>query len=438
MMKITRRNREQIEIEFLSLVIHKCDVLDNTIIKPKYLFAEENKKMFSYLCECYKKHKVISPAIITSEHNDFNNEYYAEIERNILWYNNAWKEQLKLSEESIIKFYKEDILLKLDNQLKNGEITYDEFISMTKKLDKIKITEKENSVLNIENIETKEEESEYVKSKIEMLDKKIIGFALGQLSVWSGGNASAKSTFLNQIAIESINQNYKTLIYSGELVANRLLKWIVMQCSGKRNMKYNKERDYYYIEEETKKQIRKWLNKKLFIYNNNYGNKASVIINSLKQCIKENDIKVLIIDNLMSMNLNEYSDNKYDMQSQLIQELSNLAKELNIHIHFVCHPRKAMSFLRKNDISGSADLTNIADNVFIMHRVNNDFRTRTKEMYNWSDTNEIYNYTNIIEVCKNRDFGVEDYFVGMYFEPESKRLLNTKEENKIYKWEMEW
>ena len=33
-----------------------------------------------------------------------------------------------------------------------------------------------------------------------------------------------------------------------------------------------------------------------------------------------------------------------------------------------------MGFLRKDDISGTADLTNAVDNVFIVHRVNNDFK----------------------------------------------------------------
>ena len=243
---------------------------------------------------------------------------------------------------------------------------------------------------------------------------------------------------MNQIAIETINQGYNVAIYSGELVAKRLLKWITMQCAGKKNMTYFNEKDYWYVKDEIKEKIFNWLNGKLYIYNNSNGNKAKEIISSIKECVKQNDIKVVILDNLMSMNLNSYGDNKYDVQSQFIQELSNLAKELEIHIHFVCHPRKVTNFLRKIDISGSADLTNIADNVFILHRVNNDFKIKTKEMFKWNDNDSIYEFTNIIEVCKNRDLGVEDCFIGMYFEPESKRLLNTKNEIKYYKWETMW
>ena len=149
----------------------------------------------------------------------------------------------------------------------------------------------------------------YIKSNIEIFDKKVKGFAIGELSVWSGSNASAKSTFLNQMAIESINQGYKVAIYSGELIPSRLLKWILMQCAGKKNMFYNKEKDIWFVDDSIKKIIKNWLNGKLFIYNNDLGNKAKNIIEQLKLCIKKNDIKVLILDNLMSMDLKNLGEN---------------------------------------------------------------------------------------------------------------------------------
>ena len=137
----------------------------------------------------------------------------------------------------------------------------------------------------------------------------------------------------------------------------------------------------------------------------------------------------------MSMNLAKYGDQKFDMQTKLITELSNIAKDLNIHIHFVCHPRKSTAFLRKIDISGSADLTNIADNVLIMHRVNDDFKRLSSEMFKWKIESQIYQYDNVIEVCKNREYGVQDLFCGMFFETTTKRLLNTREEVIKYDWE---
>ena len=438
MMNISKKNREEIERELLALIINKNEVIEYLSIKPNYLNNKELSKMLEYCIECYKVNKVISPTKIVEKHQDFNSELFLDLYINTFYYDNAWKEQLNLSEESIVKYYKEDILNSMNKKLSDKKISYDEFTKKVEQLNKIKLNKiKQKDVFEIKDIDYKEnEELEYIKSNSEKMDIKIKGFALGQLSVWSGGNASAKSTYLNQLAIESVNQGYKTIIYSGELIAKRLLKWIVMQCAGRKNMMYNHDKNFFYVPKDKKELIMNWLNGKLFIYNNESGNKVKQIINSIKKSVIENNIKVVILDNLMSMNLGEYGDNKYDTQSQFVQELSALAKELNIHIHFVCHPRKATNFLRKIDISGSADLTNIADNVFIMHRVNNDFKLKTKEMFKWNDNNEIYEYTNIIEVCKNRDFGVEDYFVGLHFETESKRLLNVPNEEKKYNWEM--
>ena len=270
----------------------------------------------------------------------------------------------------------------------------------------------------------------YIKSGITNIDKYIKGFALGELSVWSGGNGSGKSTILNQLAIESILQDYNVLIFSGELRDSRLMKWLNIQLCGKDNLNYNNEKDIFYPKNlETTINI---TNNKLFIYDNENGNNIETIINAIKDAVKEHKVKMVILDNLMSMNLSSYGSDKYDIQTKFVTDLSNLAKKLNIHIHFVCHPRKSTNFLRKYDISGTADLTNIADNVFIVHRVNNDFKKQTQEMFKWKSDNEIYQFDNIIEICKNREQGIQDIFIGQYFEIETKRFLNLKNEEKKY------
>lgn len=437
MMNICANNRLEIEREFMALVINKPKVLDETLIIPQYLMEEQHRFILETCISSYKRNKMINQADILAN-KKINLDLYLELMNDVFFYKSEnYKEQIILSEESIINYYKEDIIKSINAKLAKGEINYNKFVEEIKRLDNIKLKKaKSQSMITISDINfNQNEEQEYVKSNTIKLDNAIKGFIIGQLSVWSGGNASAKSTYLNQLAIETINQGYNVAIYSGELISQRLLKWITMQCAGKKNISYNNDQDYYYVSNDKRLKIYDWLNNKLFIYDNSCGNKAQEIIESIKESVKKNNVKVVILDNLMSMNLNSYGDNKYDMQSLLIQDLSNLAKELKIHIHFICHPRKVTNFLRKIDISGSADLTNIADNVFIMHRVNNDFKIKAKEMFNWKETNDIYQYSNVIEVCKNRELGVEDFFAGMYFEKESRRLLNEQNEIRKYNWE---
>lgn len=285
---------------------------------------------------------------------------------------------------------------------------------------------KTSSEINIQESEN----LTYIKSGLTNLDKNIKGFALGELSVWSGGNGSGKSTILNQIAIESILDGHNVLIFSGELKDSRLMKWLNLQLCGKDNLKYIKETDTYFPKDiDTTIKI---TNNKLFIYDNEVGNDINKILIAINQAVKENRVEMIILDNLMSMNLSSYGSDKYDVQTKFVTDLTALAKKLNIHIHFVCHPRKSVSFLRKYDISGTADLTNIADNVFIVHRVNNDFIRQTKEMFKWDSKDEIYQYDNIVEICKNREQGVQDTFIGQYFQKDTKTFLNTREEQKNY------
>jgi archaellum biogenesis ATPase FlaH len=234
---------------------------------------------------------------------------------------------------------------------------------------------------------------------------------------------------MNQLALESINQNYNVAIYSGELTSNRLLQWITLQASNSEDVIENKG----FYRPKYKDKILYWLDTRLFIYDNDLGNKKDTLLERIQDIVERKNVKVIIIDNLMSIELS--NQNKYDEQSILIKELSNLAKKLNIHIHFVCHPRKVMTFLRKNDISGTADLTNIADNVFILHRVGDDFKNSIKESKHLKEDNPIFQFTNVIEICKNREYGVQDVFVGMYYEKETKRLLDHENEKRHYGWE---
>ena len=91
--------------------------------------------------------------------------------------------------------------------------------------------------------------------------------------------------------------------------------------------------------------------------------------------------------------------------------------------------------MRKESISGTADLTNIADNLLLIHRVGNDFEKRAGEFFGVDKVQPYLEFSNIIEVAKNRQFGVVDHLVGMFFEPESRRLKNSIAEHIVYGWE---
>jgi len=277
-----------------------------------------------------------------------------------------------------------------------------------------------------------------VKTGVRMLDTKIGGANKGELSIWSGGNGSGKSTVLSQIALDSVQAGFNVAMFSGELTAHRVKNWLYLQAAGRQYTEHVGISDAFYTPQEYVAPIDNWLSDKLWLYNNYYGTEVNSLLNDFENHIKDHQTDVVIIDNLMVLDTTKYTgSDKYEKQTTLVKTLSDMAKRYNAHIHFVCHPRKPAGFLRKDDISGTADITNIADNVFICHRVNRDFERQATQFLGEKKVKNFIElrYTNIIEVCKNRDLGIIDHFAGMYFEIESKRLLNEQHENKLYNWQ---
>lgn len=407
-------------------------------IPIKTFSDEELEEMYKTIVDFKKKYGVVSHRELgeLAKKNLFNWQLFVEYNFYEYLENKSFspkviKSWVNFYQDKILEDYKENALSNLRTKYINNEITAEEFTKQKKIIDTYEINN-ENNFKDIHELDLSDEEKTYISSGVRMIDYDIKGFALGELSVWSGGNGSAKSTFLNQLALETINQNYNVAIYSGELTSKRLMQWITLQASGKDNV--INVGGFYKPTDEAKSKILYWLDGKLLVFDNAKGNKKDIILNSIKDVVEKKKVKVVIIDNLMSIDLDNSS--KYDEQSNFIKELSSLAKDLNIHIHFVCHPRKTTLFLRKNDISGTADLTNIADNVFILHRVGKDFIRNFKETFDIKDDKyQLFNYSNVIEICKNREYGVQDEFIGLYYEKESKRLLNNLGEQKHFGWE---
>ncbi|MGN1155697.1 MAG: hypothetical protein ACI4TK_05935, partial [Agathobacter sp.] len=71
----------------------------------------------------------------------------------------------------------------------------------------------------------------------------------------------------------------------------------------------------------------------------------------------------------------------------------------------------------------------------IMHRVGRDFEKRAKGFFGDWIVQSFSKYDVVVEICKNRSYGVKDYLVGLYYEQESRRLKNEIAEYIVYGWQ---
>ena len=278
-----------------------------------------------------------------------------------------------------------------------------------------------------------------IPSGITQYDKECCGFDKPSLSVWSGNNGSAKSTLLNQIALNAVNQGFKVAIYSGELRGKKMKRWLLYQAAGKQ---YNKKSIYneydYFTPTPVKDKIVSWLDGKLYNYNTRYSHNIEQVCLEVEKLVKEQQIDMLIMDNLSCLDIQELDGAINEQQKAAIKMLLRLTDNLELATHLVVHPKKSETYLRKNDVSGAKTLTDLADCVFFVHRWNQDTQKAAKEFmidsvyYDLCDSGA----TNLVEVIKHREFGeAEGHIYKLYFEPESRRLKNSIAEHIHYGWE---
>lgn len=276
---------------------------------------------------------------------------------------------------------------------------------------------------------------EHVKTGFTFLDSAIVGLNMSEVTLLSGSNSSGKSSWLNSLLLNIIQQGTNFALWSGELRPDILKTWIQMVAAGKSHLKPSNYGDgKYYVPQGIGERIDQWLDGKFFLYNNEYGTKWEQIFNDMQELLKAN-VKVFALDNLFTLDIDLFDGDRNNKQKELILQIKDFAKKNNVHILLVAHPRKSLTFLRKNDISGTSDLTNAVDNVFIIHRVNNDFFRAGAEFFGQSEIMKYQGFGNVLEVCKNRMYGIVDYMVGMHYEIESRRFKNTEDEMIRYGWE---
>jgi twinkle protein len=106
-----------------------------------------------------------------------------------------------------------------------------------------------------------------------------------------------------------------------------------------------------------------WLRSRLWLYDQ-FGTVMSNRMIALARYAREEiGVQHVVIDSLMKCGI---ATDDYGGQKSFVDKLSTLAKDTNVHIHLVAHARKGENEDKppgKMDISGTADLTNMADNV---------------------------------------------------------------------------
>mgnify|MGYP001000393366 CR=1 FL=1 len=267
-----------------------------------------------------------------------------------------------------------------------------------------------------------------IKTNIPELDRVIGGLLMGQLIVLTGKSGNGKSTLMSQLVAEALDQNENVFVYSGELAAYHFKRWLDYQLAGKDNLtayinEYGETK--YTIAPETVSRISSWYKGRAYIYDSSTadGAEQESILETAEKAVRQYGIRLVCIDNLMTAMAENTDQDFYRAQSQFAEALKNIAKKYNIAVILVAHQRKSKDSFGNEDVSGSADITNLADVVMNYER--------EKE-------NGIYNAR--LSITKNRISGIYargDNAIGLFFSQATKRISSgSSQQEKRYGWDV--
>lgn len=260
------------------------------------------------------------------------------------------------------------------------------------------------------------------------LDHATGGFRFGCVYVWTGKTGEGKSTFLSQMMLEAIEQNYNVFAYSGELDKDDFKRNMYAQASGEQYLDIftnkktgRKEGD---LIPEVVERIDKWITGRFWLYDRTIvgAHEPEKLLKIMEEAYRAYDCRVFLVDNMMTVRTQEKGRDSYEMEAEFMSKLCQLAMKFGILIHLVIHPRKTdgRPVVYNDDIGGSSKNANLASAVFSVRKVNN---SESKKGENAAFT------------CLKGRHKEQQGSVPLEFHPLSNRFVPLKAPEKKYSWD---
>lgn len=278
-----------------------------------------------------------------------------------------------------------------------------------------------------------------VKTGVTKLDADIGSLFFGSFNIMSGYPGAGKTSALYGMVCNAIDSGINTFVYSRELPEWMSKNWILHMLSGIRNHEKKDKADgssYYKVTTDAIKKINQFYKGRLFFYRDDYPNDVESLFDSMTSSVRKYGSKLVLIDNLMTVDLGGTDENKYERQTQFINRLIEFATKYQVAVVLVCHPNKQSDTTQSvgmYQISGSSNLINLAHRAFGLRRITK----REKDGYVEGRTEFPPNpYDVTLNIIKDRFGGKTQCEYNMFYDEISRRFYaNQDEYDKRFSWD---
>lgn len=276
-----------------------------------------------------------------------------------------------------------------------------------------------NNLANIKIIDPTN--MERVSTGISLIDKYCGGYIFPSLNIWTGERGSGKSTVVGQTLLNCIEKEYNVFVYSGELMSGFFKLWLYLQAGAEKNIRTEIDmetmREMHKLNPGVEEKINKWIDGKVYIYDDTYTNNEDKILELMEEAYKRYNCRIFLLDNLMTVKFKSNRDGIYRAQSDFVDRLRSFVKNNNLIVNVVVHPNKA------GEIGGAGDIRNTAFNEFWVKKINPE------------EDEEFPGYNTVVSVTKNRYYCDTEIQRPYKFSKKSKRIFEKFEGEKVYGWE---
>lgn len=264
---------------------------------------------------------------------------------------------------------------------------------------------------------------------ISELDSKLMKLFYGTLTIISGQPGAGKTSFLSQVMCQALEQEKNVWVFSRELPSWMTKSWLNYILAGRHHVNEYEDRNgakFYKVSPIAKAQISEHYKGRWFVYRDDASNKLDDILDSMRDSVRKYGTKLLIVDNLMTLDLGANENNEMLKQTEVINKLIYFAMQYSVAVILVAHPRKLPRDVDVGiyDISGTANIANLAHRTIGLKRIDH------------GNPLEESNRDVRLTIIKDRMRGCAGDKVELYYDKPTRRFYgNEVEFGYQYSWD---
>lgn len=233
-----------------------------------------------------------------------------------------------------------------------------------------------------------------------------VEFKPGETTLWGGFNNSGKSVIQGQVMTGFALEGRNCCIASFEMKPKKTLARIVRQQAG--------------ISLPTRTQVGDTLARldRLWLFDQQGSIQTKRMLAVARYCADVLKIEHLAIDSMMKC---VPGTDNYNAQKDFVDALTHVAADTGMHIHLVVHLKKGDGDERlpnRFDISGSADISNLVDNVILI------WRNKKKERERDAGKEVDAATPDAVAICDKQRNGDWEGRVKLWYERDSMRYTD--------------